>query len=98
MVIILQSEINQLLLADFVCNLLLLKDFTRAVLIANVVAWPLAYVAMNKWLQNFAYRIDIGWGTCILAGLGTFIIALMTVSYQSIKAALANPIKSLRYE
>jgi len=53
---------------------------------------------MNKWLQNFAYRIHIGWFTFLLAGTVAMVIALVTVSYQSIKAALANPVEALRYE
>jgi putative ABC transport system ATP-binding protein len=61
-------------------------------------AWPVAYFAMNKWLQNFAYRISIGIWTFVLSGLIALVLALLTVSYQSIKAALANPVQSLRYE
>ena len=77
---------------------LLSKEFTRWVLVANIIAWPLAYLAMNRWLQNFAYRIRIGIGTFILAGLLALIIALLTVSYQALKAARANPVEALRYE
>jgi putative ABC transport system permease protein len=77
---------------------LLTKDFIKVVLIANIVAWPLAYYLMNKWLQNFAYRIDIGWWVFVLAGGIAFVIALITVSIQSIKAATANPVESLKYE
>jgi putative ABC transport system permease protein len=68
------------------------------VLAGFVVAAPLAYYAMNKWLEDFAYRIEIGMGVFILAGLLALAIAWLTVSYQSIKAALANPVESLRYE
>jgi len=57
-----------------------------------------AYYAMNRWLQNFAYRINIGLVSFVLAGLLAFTIALFTVSFQSIRAALANPVESLRYE
>jgi len=78
--------------------LLLSKEFTRLVAIAFVVALPFAYISMNSWLQNFAYRIDIGAFTFIFAGVVTIAIALMTVSYQAIKAALANPVEALRYE
>jgi len=78
--------------------LLLSKEFTRLVAIAFVVALPFAYISMNSWLQNFAYRIDIGALTFIFAGVVTIAIALMTVSYQAIKAALANPVEALRYE
>jgi putative ABC transport system permease protein len=77
---------------------LLSKDFVSLVLLANVIAWPLAWYAMNKWLQNFAYRIDIGWWVFALAGGVALMIALLTVSTQAIKAALANPVEALRYE
>jgi len=77
---------------------LLSKDFVKLVLAANLVAWPIAYFAMNKWLQNFAYRIEIGWGVFALAGGAAMLIAVLTVSAQAIKAALANPVESLRYE
>jgi len=77
---------------------LLTKEFTQWVLIANIIAWPVAYFAMNKWLQNFAYRINIGWWIFVLAGGIALIIALLTVSWQAIRAALANPVESLRYE
>ena len=78
--------------------LMLSKEFTKWVLAANVIAWPIAYFAMNRWLQNFAYRIDIGMGPFILAGVSAFVIALLTVGYQAIKAARANPVDALRYE
>jgi putative ABC transport system permease protein len=77
---------------------LLSKDFVRLVLFANLIAWPSAYLAMNKWLQDFAYRIDIGWWVFALAGGMALVIALLTVSTQAIKAALANPVEALRYE
>ena len=77
---------------------LLSKEFTRWVLVANIIAWPLAYFAMNRWLQNFANRINIGIGTFILAALLALVIALLTVGYQAIKAARANPVEALRYE
>ncbi len=77
---------------------LLSKDFTRLVLIAFLIAVPLAYVAMNKWLENFAYRTEIGIWTFVIAGVAALCIAWLTVSYQSIKAALMNPVKSLRDE
>jgi putative ABC transport system permease protein len=79
-------------------TLLLSKDFTKLVLIGFIVAAPLAYYAMNRWLQDFAYRIDIGWGVFVLSGLLALAVAWLTVSYQSIKAALANPVEALRYE
>jgi putative ABC transport system permease protein len=77
---------------------LLSKEFLKLVLIANLIAWPVAWFAMSKWLENFAYSIDIGVGTFLLAAALALLIALLTVSYQSIKAALANPVKSLRNE
>ena len=77
---------------------LLSWNFTKWVLIANIIAWPIAYFGMTKWLQNFTYRINLEWWTFVLAGFLTLLIALMTVTYHSIKAALANPVKSLRYE
>jgi len=77
---------------------LLSKDFTKSVLIANAIAWPAAYFAMNKWLQNYAYRIHLGIWMFVAAGLTVFGVALMTVSYQAIRAALSDPVDSLRYE
>jgi len=78
--------------------LLLLKEFTKWVLIANVIAWPIAYMTMNRWLQNFIYRINIDIWTYIFAAALALVIAFLTVSYHSLKAATANPIDSLRYE
>jgi putative ABC transport system permease protein len=78
--------------------ILLNKQFTKWVLIANIVAWPIAYYAMSKWLQGFAYRINLGIWTFALAAVVALVIAVITVSYQSFKAALANPAESLRYE
>ncbi len=77
---------------------LLSKEFTKWVLLANILAWPIAWIAMNSWLQNFAYRIDVGWMTFLLAGLSALLVAFLTVSFQAIKAAVANPINSLRHE
>ena len=77
---------------------LLSKDFVKLVLLANVIAWPIAWYAMHKWLQDFAYRIELGWWVFALSGGMMLVIALLTVSTQAIKAALANPVKSLRYE
>ncbi len=78
--------------------LLLSREFVKWVLVANIIAWPIAYFAMNKWLQNFAYRINIGWWTFLLAGAMALVIAILTVSYQAIRAATANPVEALRYE
>lgn len=78
--------------------LMLSKQFTKWVVLANFIAWPVAYYFMDRWLKNFAYRIDIGIWTFVLSGVLVLLIAIMTVSYQSIKAAVANPVDSLRYE
>jgi len=77
---------------------LLSRDITKLVLIAVIAATPIAYFFITRWLQNFAYKIDIGVGIFILAGALALTIAGLTVSYQSVKAALANPVESLRYE
>lgn len=77
---------------------LLSKEFSKWVLIANIIAWPIAYYIMNMWLENFAYRTEIGVSVFVVSAVLTFVIALVTVSYQSVRAALAHPIKSLRYE
>ena len=77
---------------------LLLKDFAKWVLISNIIAWPIAYFALSKWLEDFAYRVNISFWTFVLASVIAILIAIFTVSYQSIKAAVANPVKSLRYE
>jgi putative ABC transport system permease protein len=74
------------------------KDFIKLVMIAFVIAFPVGWLMMNKWLQSFAYRINISWWVFALAGLLTIAIALITVSFQAIKAAMANPVKSLRTE
>lgn len=88
---VLGSSISQIIF-------LLSQEFVRWVIISNIIAWPIAYYIMNKWLEDFVYRIDINLLYFLLAGLVTLIIAILTVSFQSIKAAVANPIKSLRYE
>ncbi|MEN0052315.1 MAG: ABC transporter permease [Mucilaginibacter sp.] len=77
---------------------LLSVDFIKLVLLAILIASPIAWWAMHQWLQDFAYRISISWWMFALAGLGAVLIALVTVSFQSIKAALANPVKSIRSE
>ena len=79
-------------------TVILSSNFTRWVLLSNIFAWPLAYFLMTKWLENFAYKVSISWWIFLLAGLISIIIALLTISYQSIKAASRNPIESLRYE
>jgi putative ABC transport system permease protein len=77
---------------------LLSKDFIKQVAVSLVIAFPVAWWAMNKWLDNFAYRINIAWWMFVAAGLGALLIALLTVSLQAIKAAVANPVNSLRTE
>jgi len=77
---------------------LLSKDFLKLVLVSFVIAAPVAWWAMNKWLQDFAYRTHIGWWIFIAAGIIALLIALLTISFQAIKAAIANPVKSLRTE
>jgi len=77
---------------------MLVKDFTKWVLLANLIAWPVAYYLMNEWLQDFAYRTELSWWIFILSGGIALLIALFTVSSQAIKAAVANPIESIRYE
>jgi putative ABC transport system permease protein len=78
--------------------MLLVKEFARWVLIANIVAWPVAYFVARNWLERFAYRTELGLEVFILSAVAALFIATLTVSYQAIKAATANPIESLRYE
>ncbi len=77
---------------------ILSKKFLILVIMSNIIAWPIAYYFMNKWLEDFAYRIDISWWMFVLSGGIVLIIALATVSFQAIKAAIANPVEALRYE
>jgi putative ABC transport system permease protein len=77
---------------------MLSKEFLALVLIASVIAFPAAWWLLHKWLNDFAYRVDIGWWIFPLAGIIAMLIALLTISFQSIKAAIANPVKSLRTE
>ncbi|MEO8763135.1 MAG: ABC transporter permease [Ginsengibacter sp.] len=76
--------------------LLLSEDFLKLILMAAVIAFPISWWAMNTWLQHFAYRINISWTVFIIAGIVSFLIALCTLSFQAIKTAMANPVKSLR--
>jgi len=78
--------------------LLLAKDFLKWVVIANIFAWPLAYIFITKWLRGYAYRANIGIAIFILSGFITMVIALFTISFQSVKASVANPVDSLKYE
>jgi putative ABC transport system permease protein len=77
---------------------ILTRDITKWVVVANILAWPIAWFSMRLWLQNFAYKVSLSWWIFILAGLVALIIALVTVSFQAIKTAAANPVKTLRYE
>jgi putative ABC transport system permease protein len=77
---------------------MLSKDFIKLVLVSILIATPIAWYAMNNWLKDFAYHISIQWWVFVLTGLLAIIIAVLTVSYQSIRAALMNPVKSLRSE
>ena len=77
---------------------ILSKDFVKLVMIALLIAVPLAWMAANKWLENYPYRITLSWGTFAVAGVIVIFIAIATVSFQAIKAAIANPVKSLRTE
>ncbi|MBN2030325.1 ABC transporter permease [bacterium] len=77
---------------------LLSKNYLWLVILSNVIAWPTAYFMMNKWLQNFAYHINMSWWIFVIAGGIALFISLLTVSCQAIRAATANPVESLRYE
>jgi len=77
---------------------MLSKDFLTLVVIAAVIAFPIAWWAMHRWLNDFAYRVNIGWWVFVVAGVVALLIALLTISFQSVKAAIANPAKSLRTE
>jgi ABC-type antimicrobial peptide transport system permease subunit len=77
---------------------MLSKDFVLLVVISITIVIPLSYYFMHQWLQNYAYRTSISWWVFALAGASAVIITIITVSYQSIKAALANPVDSLRSE
>ena len=74
------------------------SQFVFWILIANLIAWPVAYIVLYRWLQNFAYHVSPAWWMFGVAGMITLLIALVTIGTQSIKAAMANPVKSLRTE
>lgn len=78
--------------------ILLSKEFVRWVIIANLLAWPIAYYLMHNWLQSFAYRVSLGWLVFFVSGFLTLFIATFTFIFQALKAAYANPVESLRYE
>jgi putative ABC transport system permease protein len=75
---------------------MLAREFVALVIVAIIVAVPVAWWASSKWLQDFTYRISIGWVTFVVAGSTAILIAVLTVSFQSVKAAIANPVESLR--
>ena len=77
---------------------MLSKDFVRLVLFATVLAWPVAYFAAKRWLQDYPYRIELGVDFFLLAGLIAVLMALFAIGFHALKAALANPVTSLRYE
>jgi putative ABC transport system permease protein len=77
---------------------LLSREFIILVAVANIIAWPLAYYAVSKWLEDYVYRMDLSWLYFLVTGTAALVIALLTVSYQAVKAALANPVDSLRQE
>ena len=79
-------------------TLLVSQQFIKWVILSNVFAWPVAFLLLNSWLDNFAYRIELGILPFVLSGMAALLIALMTVGFQSIKAAVSNPVDSLRYE
>ncbi len=77
---------------------MLSKDFLKLIIVAVIIAFPVAWFLMNKWLQDFTYRVNIAWWMFIIAGVAAILVALFTISFQAVKAALANPVKSLRTE
>jgi putative ABC transport system permease protein len=77
---------------------LLSRDFLLIVLISNIIAAPIAYLVMRRWLEGFTYKVDIAIELFVLTIVATLILALLTVIYQALRAALADPSKSLRYE
>ena len=77
---------------------MLSKDFTRLVVLAFILGAPIGYILLNRWLEDFAYHISIGWGTFALTGIAVLLTSWITVSYQSLRAALANPVNSLQQD
>ncbi len=78
--------------------LLLSREFLLLLAAAMLIAWPVAWYLMQRWLQNFAYRIELDWLTFLAGGLIALTVAALTVGYQALRAATADPVKSLRYE
>ncbi len=74
------------------------REFVALVFIANVIGWPVAYHAMSRWLQQFAYRLKLSLGIFLLAATGALLVAILTISIQTIRVAMSNPVKALRYE
>jgi putative ABC transport system permease protein len=79
-------------------SVILSKEFVLWVVVSNLIAWPISFYAMSKWLESFAYRVDLSWWVFVLAGLIAVVVALVTVGWHAIRAATANPVESLRYE
>ena len=77
---------------------MLMKEFVKWVLIANVLAWPVAFLLLNQWSQNYAYHTNLSLGIFVASSAIALVVALITISQQSIRASLANPVDSLRYE
>jgi len=75
---------------------MIVRDFLKLVIVASIIAFPIAWWGMNKWLDHFAYRVSIGWWIFLKSGLLAVIVTLATISYQAVKAAIANPTKSLK--
>ena len=82
----------------FAIVIMLVKEFIKWIIIANLIAWPFAYYIMETWLDGFAYRIEMGIWIFVVSSAGVLIIALGTIGYQTIKSALANPVEALKYE
>ena len=96
----LQARLVSILCSSEVFEIVMLlsKGLLKWVLAANILALPISYYAMNRWLQNFAYRTHIGIDVLVLSGSLALVISLLTISLQTIRAAKANPVDSLRYE
>ena len=77
---------------------LITREFILLIVIANIIAWPIAYFVMKRWLENFAYRASVSWEIFVIAGAVAMLTALITISYQAIRAALSNPVDAIKYE
>ena len=78
--------------------MLLSREFLKLVVIANLIAWPVAYIVVDGWLQSFAYRIDVGLTPFLLAGLAALVVSAASASYITVRAAMADPIEAIRSE